>query len=87
MVAQGFSDPKPTDLEVTCATEPMRVDPTALALGDHRTWTLDPDRCIGCGVCATGCGFEALSLVERAGVPPPPPDQRALLEAVKAGQT
>ena len=35
MVVQGSFDPEPTNLEVTCATEPMRVDPTALALGDH----------------------------------------------------
>jgi Fe-S-cluster-containing hydrogenase component 2 len=47
---------------------------------------LDLDRCIGCGVCATGCAFEAIALVERAGVLPPPLDQKALLEAVKASQ-
>jgi ferredoxin len=55
-------------------------------MSDKDTWALNPDRCIGCGVCATGCAFEAITLVERAGVPPPPLDQRALLEAVKACQ-
>jgi hypothetical protein len=39
---------------------------------------------IGYGIYATGCGFEAITLVERAEVLPPPPDQKALPEAVKA---
>jgi ferredoxin len=55
-------------------------------MSDSETWMLNLDRCIGCGVCATGCDFEAITLFERVGVPPPPPDQKALLEAVKAGQ-
>jgi ferredoxin len=63
-----------------------RCPTDALAMSDSETWMLNLDRCIGCGVCATGCDFEAITLFERVGVPPPPPDQKALLEAVKAGQ-
>jgi ferredoxin len=55
-------------------------------MSDSQTWALDLDRCIGCGVCATGCSFDAITLVERPGVQPPPLDQKALLEAVKANQ-
>ena len=45
---------------------------------------LDLDRCFGCGVCATSCPTEAVTLVERAGVPEPPVDQKALREAFKS---
>jgi ferredoxin len=41
------------------------------------------DLCIGCGICATGCPEEAISLVEREEILIPPMDQKALAEAVK----
>jgi Fe-S-cluster-containing hydrogenase component 2 len=47
---------------------------------------LNLDRCIGCGVCASGCVFDAISLVERTGILEPPLDQKALREALKATQ-
>jgi Fe-S-cluster-containing hydrogenase component 2 len=47
---------------------------------------LNLDRCIGCGACATGCAFDAVTLVERASILAPPLDQKALREAIKASQ-
>jgi Fe-S-cluster-containing hydrogenase component 2 len=47
---------------------------------------LNLDRCIGCGVCASGCAFDAITLVERADILTPPLDQTALREAIKASQ-
>jgi len=55
-------------------------------MGDEDRPELNLDRCIGCGVCATGCPSDAVSLVERAGILPPPLDQKALAEAVKASK-
>jgi len=47
---------------------------------------LNSDLCIGCGVCATDCDFEAITLMTRDGILPPPLDQKALSEAIKASQ-
>ena len=69
-----------------CGTCIDRCPTEALAMGDEDVPVLNSDLCIGCGVCATGCAFEAITLVERAGILPPPVDQKALLEAVKASQ-
>lgn len=82
----GFQPEHNDDLCAACGTCIDRCPTDALAMSDGEGWDVNLDRCIGCGVCATGCGFEAIVLVERAGVLPPPVDQKALLEAVKAGQ-
>jgi ferredoxin len=82
----GFKPAHDSDRCTACGVCIDRCPTDALTMSDKDTWALNPDRCIGCGVCATGCAFEAITLVERAGVPPPPLDQRALLEAVKACQ-
>ncbi|MEW6335129.1 MAG: 4Fe-4S binding protein [Thermodesulfobacteriota bacterium] len=81
----GFQPRHGSDLCTACGVCIERCPTDALAMNDAETWMLDTDRCIGCGVCATGCDFHAITLVERAGVPPPPADQKALLAAVKAG--
>jgi ferredoxin len=46
---------------------------------------LDLDRCFGCGVCATSCPTDAISLVAKAGHPEPPLDQQGMKEALRAG--
>jgi Fe-S-cluster-containing hydrogenase component 2 len=55
-------------------------------MGNEDRPEVNLDRCIGCGVCASGCDFDAIRLVERAGILPPPFDQKALAEAVKASR-
>jgi Pyruvate/2-oxoacid:ferredoxin oxidoreductase delta subunit len=82
----GFQPEHASDRCTACGVCIDRCPTVALTMSDGEEWQLNLDRCIGCGVCATGCQFEAISLVERAGVPPPPFDQKALLEAVKASQ-
>jgi electron transport complex protein RnfB len=82
----GFKPVHNSDLCTACGSCIDRCPTKALFMTDGNVWELDLDRCIGCGVCATGCAFEAIALVERAGVLPPPLDQKALLEAVKASQ-
>jgi len=82
----GFKPVHNDDLCTACRICIDRCPTKALFMTDGDEWELNLDRCIGCGVCATGCAFEAIALVERAGVPPPPLDQKALLEAVKASQ-
>jgi Pyruvate/2-oxoacid:ferredoxin oxidoreductase delta subunit len=82
----GFKPVHNSDLCTACGICIDRCPTKALFMTDGDEWELNLDRCIGCGVCATGCAFGAIALVERAGVLPPPVDQKALLEAVKASQ-
>lgn len=80
----GFQPHHDPDLCTACGVCIDRCPTEALAMGDDEVPVVDLDRCIGCGACATGCDFGAVTLVERAGVLPPPVDQKALREAVKA---
>ena len=82
----GFKPAHISDLCTACGICIDRCPTKALFMTDGDEWELNLDRCIGCGVCATGCAFGAIALVERTGVLPPPLDQKALLEAVKASQ-
>lgn len=82
----GFKPVQNRDLCTSCGACVDRCPTKAIIMADEDGWTLNLDRCIGCGVCATGCAFEAIALVERPGALPPPLDQKALLEAVKASQ-
>ncbi len=82
----GFKPWHDFDLCTACGTCVDRCPTEALTMGDEDKPELNLDRCIGCGVCATGCDFEAITLVERADILPPPLDQKALREAVKASQ-
>jgi len=52
----------------TCADE--RCPLQAIEIVDEIA-KIDKDRCIGCGLCVTGCPSEALKLVRREGVPEP----------------
>jgi Pyruvate/2-oxoacid:ferredoxin oxidoreductase delta subunit len=82
----GFKPWHDTDLCTACGTCIDRCPTEALTMGEEDKPELNLDRCIGCGVCATGCDFEAITLVARAGILPPPVDQKALREALKANQ-
>lgn len=82
----GFQPAHDVDLCTACGACIERCPTQALLMTDGSGWALNLDRCIGCGVCATGCAFAAIALVERAGIPPPPLDQKALQEAVKASR-
>ena len=82
----GFKPQQEYELCTSCGTCIERCPTKALAMGDEDRPELNLDRCIGCGVCATGCPSDAVSLVERAGILPPPLDQKALAEAVKASK-
>ncbi len=85
-VNSGFKPQHDYDLCTSCGVCVDRCPAQALATGDEDRPVLDLDRCIGCGVCATGCPSDAVTLVERAGILPPPLDQKALAEAVKASR-
>jgi Fe-S-cluster-containing hydrogenase component 2 len=56
----------------------------ALKMDDQDRPHVNLDRCIGCGVCATGCLSEAIEMEERGGIPEPPVDYKALKKAIKA---
>jgi Pyruvate/2-oxoacid:ferredoxin oxidoreductase delta subunit len=82
----GFKPEHDQERCTACGTCIDRCPTTALVMGTENIPEVDLDRCIGCGVCATGCDFEAIALVERTGILPPPLDQRALQEAIKASR-
>jgi Fe-S-cluster-containing hydrogenase component 2 len=44
----------------------------AITLGNKDVAEVDEERCIGCGVCTPTCPGEAVDLVKRAEVKPPP---------------
>jgi Pyruvate/2-oxoacid:ferredoxin oxidoreductase delta subunit len=81
----GFKPLHDSGICTKCGICAERCPTEAISISDD-LWELNLDRCIGCGVCATGCDFEAIVLVEREGVLPPPVDQKALLDAVRASK-
>lgn len=82
----GFKPHHDQERCTACGTCIDRCPTTALVMGADDVPELNLDLCIGCGVCATGCDYEAIGLVERAGIVPPPLDQRALQVAIKASR-
>ena len=45
---------------------PLTVDPSEHHQTRHVVSSIDPDRCIGCGLCVTTCEPQALSLIRKA---------------------
>ncbi|MFH1091265.1 MAG: 4Fe-4S binding protein, partial [Pseudomonadota bacterium] len=74
------------ELCVACEICIDRCPGSALTMGPADLPLLDLDRCFGCGVCATGCPEDAVAMVARTVAAPPPPDKKALKEALKAQQ-
>jgi Pyruvate/2-oxoacid:ferredoxin oxidoreductase delta subunit len=68
---------------VQCETCIERCPAGALTMGEDSP-ILDMDRCFGCAVCSTGCPQEAINMVERPHFVEPPPNTKALREAIKA---
>jgi Na+-translocating ferredoxin:NAD+ oxidoreductase subunit B len=54
-----------------CGQCAERCQMGAVQKGENYSTILE-QRCIGCGLCVSGCPTEALSLVEKPGVEPPP---------------
>lgn len=82
----GFMPQWDSGLCQACETCIDRCPAGALVMGNANIPEMNSDQCIGCGVCATGCLNEAIFLVERTDILPPPVDQKALKEAFKASQ-
>lgn len=83
----GFKPVWNHELCAACGTCVDRCPAGAIAMGQAELPEVNLERCIGCGVCATGCPSEAISLAERSDILPPPKDQKALREAIKASRT
>jgi len=84
MCNSGFKPECEYDACASLGTCIARCPTNALTMSNEKRLQVNFDRCIGCGIC--GCAFDALMLVERAGILPPPLDQKALLEAVMASR-
>ena len=82
----GFKPSRDPDMCTSCGVCIDRCPTKALTMTGEEGPQLNLDRCIGCGVCASGCPSDAVTLVERAGILPPPVDQKALSEAIKANR-
>lgn len=82
----GFMPQHDAEKCTSCGVCIERCPTKALAMGEEDVPLLNSDLCIGCGVCATGCDFEAITLVTREDILPPPLDQKALQEAIRASQ-
>ncbi|MFP4037447.1 MAG: ATP-binding protein [Desulfobacteraceae bacterium] len=80
----GFMPVWDRELCTGCGICTERCPAEALIEADEGPPELNLDRCIGCGVCASSCPEDAIELQPRPGVQPPPLDQKALREAVKA---
>jgi electron transport complex protein RnfB len=57
---------------VGCATCEERCPVGAIKVGDDETAGVDESLCIGCGVCTPTCDTEAVALVRRKDIKPPP---------------
>ena len=86
-VNSGFQPQWIDDRCTACETCIERCPMETVQMGSNDIPSANMDRCIGCGICATGCPEEAIVMVERAGIPAPPPDRKALKEEIKKRMT
>lgn len=85
-VNSGFQPEWDRDLCTSCETCIERCPTDALSMDEEEIPEVNLDRCIGCGVCATGCPSEVIGLKERAEIPVPPYDLKALRVAVRVSK-
>jgi electron transport complex protein RnfB len=69
------------DLCTKCEVCIERCQMDAIKQGDPAMEIIE-GRCIGCGLCVASCPTEAISMVERSGVQPPPEDIQATLKRI-----
>lgn len=81
--SSGFQPQFDAELCAACETCLTRCPAEALTMGAEELPLVDLDRCFGCAVCATGCPSQAISMHNRADIPAPPKDGRALKQAIK----
>lgn len=68
---------------VGCGTCEDRCPVGAIAIGDNGFSSVNPKLCIGCGVCAHTCDAEAIGLIRRENVIPPPSPETLLMARYK----
>jgi len=83
----GFQPLWVVELCTACETCIENCPSEALMMGAQDVPEVNLDRCIGCGVCASGCLEDAIALETRADIQPPPVDRKALRTAIKATGT
>ncbi|MBA4367960.1 MAG: (4Fe-4S)-binding protein [Desulfobacterium sp.] len=71
------------DLCVGCGTCEDRCPVGAISLGGNGFSSVNPQLCIGCGVCAPTCDSEAIGLIQRENVTPPPSPEALLMARYK----
>lgn len=71
-----------TDLCLSCGLCIDRCQVDAIKEEDGRFEVIN-DKCIGCGLCVNTCSEQAISLVERPKMEPPPQDYRATLRKIE----
>jgi Fe-S-cluster-containing hydrogenase component 2 len=52
-------------------------------MGEANVPVVNPDRCFGCGVCATGCPESAIAMENKPGFSTPPKTVKELVTALK----
>jgi Na+-translocating ferredoxin:NAD+ oxidoreductase subunit B len=83
----GFQPKFDPYLCVACETCLERCPAAALVMGDEDIPEVDLDKCFGCGVCATGCSEEAITMVSKPEFSKPPKDMKAFEAAVMASMS
>lgn len=75
-----------SELCAGCGTCEERCPMGAIVVGDEDVTEVNEDVCIGCGVCTPTCPTEAVDLVQRAEIKPPPNIPEFLATRLKGEQ-